>query len=135
LFGTTTVATTAATAAVVLEQSYGGRIHVMHFGNVAVVVHILLAESRGRRGRLVARLLVPTAQARRTPRWRLGPAALQRLLERHPELSVEVRVDERVEGRVEVAHPEHEHRHPPGHPRTAFQQRAHHVPAADAFTN
>lgn len=133
MFGTTSVAATAATAAVVLEQSYGGRIHVVHFGSVAIVVHVLLAESRGRRGRLVARLFVPTAQTRRTPRRRLGPAALQRLLERHPELSVEVRVDEWVESRVEVAHPEYEHRHPPGHPRTAFQQRAHHVPATVEF--
>lgn len=138
-------AASASAATVGLEQRYGGggRVHVMHLGHVAVVQVVVLASERGgRRGRVVARVLVPTvlpsavpavvAQARRTPRRRAGPAALQRLLEGHAELPVEVRVDERVESRVEVAHPEHEHRDPPGHPRaTAVQQRAHHVPAGE----
>lgn len=124
-----TVAVSAAAAAVVLEQRYGHRVHVVHLGHVAVV-RVLAAERRaGRRRRVVARVLVPAAQARRTPRRRFGPAALQRLLERHPELPVEVRVDERVQGRVEVAHPEHEHSDPSGHPGAALQQRTHHVPA------
>lgn len=122
-------AAAAAIAAVVLQQRYGGRVDVVHFGHVAVAQVALLAE-RGGRGRVVARVLVPAAaQARRTPRRRLGPAALQRLLERHAELPVEVRVDERVQRRVEVAHPEHQHGDPARHPRAAaFQQRAHYVP-------
>lgn len=61
LFGTTSAPT-----AVILEQRYGRRVHVVHLGYVAVV-H-LLAERGGWRGRVVAAVLVPSAQKRWTPR-------------------------------------------------------------------
>jgi len=88
----TSVFATTATA-VVLEQCYGRRVHVVHLGHITVIQVVLTAVRRGRCGRVVARVLVSVAQARRTPRRRFGPATLQRLLERHPELPVKVRVD------------------------------------------